>query len=251
MSVPQFLLRVLVGSAVLAACGSPGGTPAVPGTAAATSSAVATPVATASARPRITAPPPPSAGAICAPGTGEVAVYVDARSNLFGAGADAAPGPGGGGGGALPPAVAVPAAGGTVVTFPCTGGLTDCCSGTPTIGPAGFLSRTDVESHGGIAGLVVGERAMFLAGVFIGDEAPAGPAPERLDLSGKLDFERLEPGLAQTFFIGDGAGKVFVVPPGATRLFLGFVDAAFFVGEPGYYGNNRGGLEATVRFAEE
>ena len=48
-----------------------------------------------------------------------------------------------------------------------------------------------------------------------------------------------------------GAGKTFVVPPAATRLYLGFVDASFFVGEPGFYANNRGALEASISFAME
>lgn len=240
-------LRFCLVAMLAAACGSTTGTPGA-ASAGVPSPAISSPAVTPSAAPLFTSPPLPTAGAICVPTDDGVTVYVDAKANLFGAGIDRAPGPGNGGGGGLPVLVELPATGAELVTLPCTGGLTDCCSGTPSTGPAGFNTETNVESYGGIAGLVVTDRAMFLAGVFLGPDAPAEPAPERLDLSGKLDFERLEPELRQTFFIGDGVGKTFVVPAGATRLYLGFVDAAFFVGLPGFYGNNRGGLEATVAF---
>src|SRR5262249_39942824 len=58
--------------------------------------------------------------------------------------------------------------------------------------------------------------------------------------------------LNQTFFIGDGltgtgsgSVQVFHVPDGATRLYLGFADAFFFQGDPGYYDDNTGSLTAT------
>jgi hypothetical protein len=35
------------------------------------------------------------------------------------------------------------------------------------------------------------------------------------------------------------------VPAGATRLYLGFVDAFSFHGAPGYHDDNSGSLEAT------
>jgi len=35
------------------------------------------------------------------------------------------------------------------------------------------------------------------------------------------------------------------VPDGATRLFLGIVDGAYFVGGPDYYDNNAGAFSAT------
>lgn len=67
-----------------------------------------------------------------------------------------------------------------------------------------------------------------LVGVFLTDEA-ADPAttPANLDFSStdSRNFQKLEPKVAQIFFIGDGLdanGKQqsFVVPKGATRLFL-------------------------------
>jgi len=41
-------------------------------------------------------------------------------------------------------------------------------------------------------------------------------------------------------------GRRYEVPPEATRLFLGFADGFFYLGEPGWYGNNGGELEVTV-----
>jgi hypothetical protein len=71
-----------------------------------------------------------------------------------------------------------------------------------------------------------------LIGVFINDGAPDGsPAPSSLDFStlSSQDYMTLFPGLKQTFFMGDGrtAGNLVqsvIVPPGATRLFLGTMD---------------------------
>jgi len=232
---------------ILGACGpSAGQTPQ----ATVTVTEKATPAPTL-ATTRIPMPSPTTAAAVCQAGPDETWVAIDAKANLFGAGLDDAPAPGGGGGGILPPVVELPSGGTRLVTFPCTGGLTDFAADTPTLGPEGFvgLQTTDVESYGGISGMLMEGQVMFLAGVFITSAAPAAPAPERLDFTGNVDFERLQPELGQTFFIGDGAGQTFVAPSGATRLYLGFVDAYVFSGLPGWYANNRGGLEATVAIA--
>lgn len=76
-----------------------------------------------------------------------------------------------------------------------------------------------------------------LVGVFLTDADQTGsvtPAP--LDFAAGLDFTTLSPGIGQIFFIGDGltsdsnagehggARQSFVVPDGATRLFLGTSD---------------------------
>ncbi len=92
---------------------------------------------------------------------------------------------------------------------------------------------------------------MALAGVFLTDveEPPASELPaQRLDFTTKRDasstakqhdFPEVSPGLKQVFFIGDGRSteyplglalrsgptiQRFHVPPGATRLYLGFQD---------------------------
>lgn len=91
-----------------------------------------------------------------------------------------------------------------------------------------------------------------LVGVFLGPDAPDGsPPPASLDFgaSGALDFTSLSPELKQSFFIGDGltSGGVvqsFVVPVGATRLFLGTQDGY------GWF-NNVGAYEVSITAVPE
>lgn len=67
-----------------------------------------------------------------------------------------------------------------------------------------------------------------LIGVFTGDAAPnASAAPANLDFrtAASRDFSQLSPQNKQIFFIGDGVNsggtrQSFVVPPGATKMFL-------------------------------
>jgi hypothetical protein len=70
-----------------------------------------------------------------------------------------------------------------------------------------------------------------LTGVFLGPGVPGGTAPAGLDSSVTGSLPTLSPLLQQVFFIGDGltgtgSGAVqrFVVPQGATRLFLASSD---------------------------
>lgn len=83
--------------------------------------------------------------------------------------------------------------------------------------------------------------------VFLSDAQPdtAGSAPPVLDFSSATsrDFTSLQPKLRQVFFIGDGrrdSGEVqrFVVPNGATRLYIGTMDGW-------EWNNNTGGFEVT------
>ena len=121
----------------------------------------------------------------------------------------------------------------------------------------------DMDSFGGISGMQLFEsnpadrRVMYLAGVFLTDAAPSTPAPASLDFSSTAlgtSFSELSPLLQQTFYIvdgltGEGTGSVQTlwVPDGATRLFLGIVDGAYFVGGPDYYDNNAGSFSATFQ----
>ena len=86
-----------------------------------------------------------------------------------------------------------------------------------------------------------------LVGVFLGDSVPSssGPPP-RLDFEPAtglgLAFASLSPVLKQVFFIGDGltgngtgAAQQFIVPAGATRLFLGPVDGTGWVNNSGAF----------------
>lgn len=89
-------------------------------------------------------------------------------------------------------------------------------------------------------------------GPFLGPDSATGQAtPAQLDFGAGLGFTSLSPGIGQIFFIGDGltsdsnagdfSGQVqqFVVPVGATRLYLGRVDGF------GWY-NNVGSFDVTV-----
>lgn len=49
--------------------------------------------------------------------------------------------------------------------------------------------------------------------------------------------------------MGNGKGRSYKVPAGATRLYLGFADGYLYVGHPGWYGNNAGQLSVTVKLA--
>jgi hypothetical protein len=116
-------------------------------------------------------------------------------------------------------------------------------------GDGGVTGNTDVESFEGISGIIDKGNGMFLVGVFLADASPSKKAPPRLDFTDHEDFDLLEPRIGQTFFVGDGEGRQYVVPDGATRLFLGFADAYFYEGPPGYYDNNAGHLDVTVELA--
>lgn len=140
-------------------------------------------------------------------------------------------------------------------------GLISPSEGSPT------TFYLDMDPYGGISGMKLFEtvpadrRVMFLAGVFLTDAAPSGTAPASLDFSSTAlgrSFSVLAPELQQTFYIGDGltgtgSGSVqsFLVPDGATRLFLGFVDGSYFVGGPDYYDNNVGSFSATFAIIPE
>lgn len=217
----------------------------------------AAPLETAAASPEespaATEPPPPT----CEPASdGGVTQTVPGTANIFGAGRDAAPGPGGGGGGTLPPVWDIPE-GSTTVSIPCAVGEVTPFTDQPLMnGPNGDGlgaggERTDVESYDGISGIVNHDKGMFLVGVFLTDAEPEDPAPERLDFTNAEEFDELSPEIGQTFFVGDGEGRTFRVPAGATRFFLGFADAFLYEGAPGWYGNNGGALSVTVAVESE
>ena len=88
-----------------------------------------------------------------------------------------------------------------------------------------------------------------LMAIFLDDRTPDSWAPEaQLDFSSTAsrEFDRLTPTNKQVFFIGDGVQngtqrlQEFVVPPGATRLFLGLND------EVGYWWDNFGAYRTTA-----
>lgn len=184
-------------------------------------------------------------------------IVVDGKCNIFGAGLVTPPAPGGGGGGVLP--VLVPLAGhpyGYVELTSVTGSVSagvgfalhSADGGTSASG------TTDVLSLGGISGLVHANRTLFLTGVFLGPASATNPAPARLDVTNANTVASFAPLLAQSFFMGDGRDaslnmQRFYIPAGATRLYLGFVDALEFGNPtdlPGFYNDNSGTLRVTT-----
>jgi len=84
-------------------------------------------------------------------------------------------------------------------------------------------------------------------GVFLTDDFPTsdGAVPTALDFSTEAarDFQSLSPKLRQPFFIGDGkrsdnSTQQFIIPQGATRLYIGIMD--------GYEWNNNVGKYITT-----
>lgn len=97
----------------------------------------------------------------------------------------------------------------------------------------------------GISSPINLNRVDALVGLFLGAGSPTGaPIPSRINYSGGLNFRSIAPQVGQIFFIGNGltgdthtrdfGGTVqtFVVPTGATRLYLGTTDGS------GWYNNN-------------
>jgi hypothetical protein len=170
-------------------------------------------------------------------------VKINAKSNIFRAGtgdADA------NGGGEAPASVSFAPRAGLVLTFTKVDGRVSCCGGGEDFNDADggeFAGGvTNVESAGGISGIMHPNKTMFLVGVFTDNSAAKPPGPTRLDAN---DPKNLTPELFQSFFIGTGKGKQIQVPSSATRLILGFADAYSFSGAPGSYDDNVGELNAT------
>ena len=183
-------------------------------------------------------------------------VMVDARADIFSANLLA---PDTGRGGRLPAKITLVPDGG-YVTFSAVKGKVGCAGAGILAGPDGGScagGNTDVLPANGISGIVDHGKTQFLVGVFLGDGNPARP-PARLDFSDAAQgesFAELSPVLGQTFYVGDGSTRSglqqrFVVPPGATRFYLGFADAFSFQGPPGAYADNTGGLSVTLTQAK-
>ena len=112
---------------------------------------------------------------------------------------------------------------------------------TPDGQPAG--NRTNDSGYlNGMSQLVTQQGS--LVGVFLDNNAPnsGGATPAALDMASPAsrDFTTLSPALRQPFFIGDAktSGAVqqqFVVPAGATRLFLGMMDNVNWANNSGFF----------------
>jgi hypothetical protein len=183
----------------------------------------------------------------------EASVMIDSRSDVFSATMKKADGSRGG---VLPSTITL-AKGGGVVKFSKVVGKAGC-SGEGGFGPDGgdcAGGNTDLKPAGKIAGIIAHDRTLFLVGVFVGAKLPA-KAPPVLDFSPDKQgtgFKELAPALGQVFFVGDGLTgtgsgdpQAFRIPAGATHLYLGYADGFGFQGTPGYYADNKGGLEVSL-----
>jgi PEP-CTERM motif len=200
-------------------------------------------------------------GVVFLPSTQAAMLTVSGQANIFGAGHADSPAPGDGGGGVLPPRFDLPPGTNRILKFSSVTGVVNCCGGFPPLdnGPDGrppVGDFTDINSFGGISGVVDFERVMFLVGVFLDDSEPSDPAPPRLNFTDDEDFAQLSPALNQPFFIGDGltgtgfgSVQTFHILDDATRLYLGFADAFFFQGFPGFYDDNTGSFTAVFTVA--
>jgi hypothetical protein len=135
---------------------------------------------------------------------------------------------------------------GTLITFFATGSVSFDAS-PPSLPPDGGFTFTTASTNG-ISGATWPTNS--LVGVFLdGNQPNTTGAPADLDFSATgigIGFTTLSPALKQVFFIGDGltgagagAAQTFVVPAGATRLFLGVSDGF------GWF-NNSGAFSVTV-----
>lgn len=120
-----------------------------------------------------------------------------------------------------------------------------CCPPTGAEGDINTIFIHDTGAENGISNIIAPVNSLI--GVFLGPGQPnTTPAPATLDFStpGSRNFVTLSPQLKQVFFIGDGktSGNVtqkFVVPAGATRLFLGVMDGF-------QWSNNIGSYSLTI-----
>ena len=143
------------------------------------------------------------------------------------------------------------------VTFSDVHGLVDCCgrNSSQLNGPDGKTNGpTNLTSVNSISGTKDTRVSMFLVGVFV-DGTPSGPAPPTLTFDNGT-FLIASPLLDQVFYVGDGhqgfkhpsgATQTFIVPAGATDLYLGFADGSGFSGYPGYYGDNYGSVSGNYQ----
>lgn len=192
---------------------------------------------------------------------------VPGDANLYAAGSSTPPDPAsfGQGAGVLPIAIPIPANTAAVSLSGVTGTVSvNDNGGCPYVGadgdppPGCANSGLRVNAYGGISGITSDSNG-FLTGVFLaGSGAPSSP-PTSLDFSASglgSSFATLAPDQAQTFFVGDGLTatgdgqtQCFLVPAGATDLYLGYADAPGFGGSPGAYGDNNGSISGNVNFS--
>jgi hypothetical protein len=157
-----------------------------------------------------------------------------------------------GGAGTLPMRIAIDPASTHLVTFPEVRGVIGPWASNHD-GPDGGteFSGTDITPFNGISGVLHKTRSLFLVGVFLPKPPLPSATASKPDLSDRDTVVEFKPVLGEVFYIGDGHtpdGTVqrFLVPAGATNLYVGFADASVFRGGPGSYGDNTGALTVKV-----
>jgi len=93
-------------------------------------------------------------------------------------------------------------------------------------GDAGGITSHLVGAENGISDIKAPINSLL--GVFLSGSQPDSiAAPGALDFSSlaSRNYGKLYPALQQVFFMGDGSGKTVQAPEGATRLYLGTMDA--------------------------
>lgn len=149
------------------------------------------------------------------------------------------------------------AGGGNVFTFS-AGGAINCCGGDAVNGawgPDGLDGgSTNVTGANGLSSLS-GDSLIPLVGVFTSEVDPDGGAAPAALVFDKDGATGIDPLLNQVFYIGDGragfnnaGGGIlqFLAPTGATRLYLGVIDAFGFNGATGYYHDNPGNFRVSA-----
>jgi hypothetical protein len=169
---------------------------------------------------------------------------VDGRANLWGAGHAAPPGaqPG-----QLPPGLILELGAGSSVVFTSVTG-TVVHAGVSPMPPDGVAGARTWPNSGGIAGYSHATHSRAMSGVFLGPAEPTNPAPASFFFASS-EFTSVAPDLRQMFFIGDGRTSTdevqrFIVPAGATRLFIGNTDTCSG-GLPGCFADNTGSFSVT------
>ncbi|HEY4010111.1 MAG TPA: PEP-CTERM sorting domain-containing protein [Acidobacteriaceae bacterium] len=172
---------------------------------------------------------------------------------------------GAGGQGTLPGYVSL-APGATYVTVSATGTISLDGNDQQFNDPDGYYNGVPAyslpapnytSSNGGLDSIsgITAPGAGYLVGLFVGPSGPTGTAPASLDYSaaGSESDTSYSPLLDQVFFIGDGltgdgsgTTQEFIIPTGATKLYLGISDACFFQGAPSCYQGNDGSYNAVT-----
>ncbi len=178
--------------------------------------------------------------------------FVDGRANVWDAGRTTPSS------GILPPSYRFTPGAGKVITFSNVTGTAECSgpgSVCPTMsgpdGAPGGFSGGALGPTQGLSGIIDRSFGFSMVGVFLDDNAPSNP-PESLDFT-VATFTKINPKIGQVFWIGDGfsgtgAGTVqqFIVPPTATRIFIGLADG---IGVACCYDDNLGGFNVTMNMS--